>query len=901
MRVALLFGGPSPERGISLNSARSVADHLEGPGIELAELLYFDLACRAYPVSRPLLYSNTPDDFDFKLPSAMLPLEPIELAARLRTCDLAFPAMHGAFGEDGGVQRLMEESGVPYVGSSPEACAVAYDKHLSAGALSESGIRTVPHVLVSAGDDRDAVADALAGLVPPRSVVVSKPVAGGSSLGVVVHRPEGDLVGGVLAGAARFGQVIVQPWVEGTEVTTVVIEGPAGPVALPPVEVELRERSGCGHQILAYRHKYLPSEDSRYHCPPRFSAEVVEAVRATAERAFSVLGLRDFARIDSWLLPDGAVMVSDVNPVSGMEQNSFLFVQAAQAGMTHRDVLRLVVSRAADRCGVPVPLERWRAGAGGVVPVPAEQLRAFGGRGQAQAYRGVWEGRAEADRRTGQSGMEAGRGAWEDRAETDPAGAGGGQRERVVVLFGGATAERQVSVLSGTNVWLKLLHSPRFEPVPALLDRDGRVWRLSYPVALRHTAEEIAAACEEAGTSLASTRRIAADVRRRLALSDWQCSLGDALPEKLSLEELVAGATFVFNALHGGPGEDGTLQARLDALGVAYNGSGPEASSLAMDKELTGRAVVAAGIPGVSSAPRLRVDLRRADLPVADPKALRVDLRRADLPVADPKALWAEAVATCGTSRLVVKPLADGCSAGVVPLSGETELAAYLEHLRRGDTRVGAGTFSSLSVDQVVELPPEGVGSLLLEAFVETDQVRVVADPGGTTRLSWEPTGGGWVEVTVGLIGPAGGLRALPPSMTIATAGVLSLEEKFMGGTGVNITPPPAPPLGRFRPEALQAVRRRVEAVGEALGIEGYARIDAFVQVDSGEVVVIEANTLPGLTPSTVLYHQALAEDPPMYPRQLLEAIIELGRSRRGVLAGAGGAAGAAGVAGGWR
>lgn len=122
-----------------------------------------------------------------------------------------------------------------------------------------------------------------------------------------------------------------------------------------------------------------------------------------------------------------------------------------------------------------------------------------------------------------------------------------------------------------------------------------------------------------------------------------------------------------------------------------------------------------------------------------------------------------------------------------------------------------------------------------------------------------------------------------------------------MGGTGVNITPPPAPPLGRFRPEALQAVRRRVEAVGEALGIEGYARIDAFVQVDSGEVVVIEANTLPGLTPSTVLYHQALAEDPPMYPRQLLEAIIELGRSRRGVLAGAGGAAGAAGVAGGWR
>ncbi|MST34907.1 hypothetical protein GHK86_19540, partial [Acidimicrobiaceae bacterium USS-CC1] len=226
-------------------------------------------------------------------------------------------------------------------------------------------------------------------------------------------------------------------------------------------------------------------------------------------------------------------------------------------------------------------------------------------------------------------------------------------RRPVVVLFGGTTAERQVSVLSGTNVWLKLLHSDRFEPRPALLDRDGDAWLLSYPTALRHTVEEIVAACEEAAGAGEATGRVAGDVRRRLALEPWQLSAGDDRPRKVGLEELVAAHGFVFNALHGGAGEDGTLQRRLDALGVAYNGSGPEASALAMDKERTGRAVVAAGIAGVTSAPR-----RRVGLP------------------ADPAAAWADAVEACGTATLVVKPLADGCSAGVVPLAGEGEWAA---------------------------------------------------------------------------------------------------------------------------------------------------------------------------------------------------------------------------------
>jgi D-alanine--D-alanine ligase len=803
LRVALLFGGPSPERGISLNSARSVADHLEGPGVVLEELIYFDGLARPYAVSRPLLYSNTPDDFDFKLSVSSDPLAPEQLAARLRRCDLAFPAMHGRFGEDGGIQALLDAVGVAYVGSGAAASAVAHDKYLAHRRLEAAGIVTVPGSLVTDADDLAAVAAAIEEVAVAEGPVVSKPASGGSSLGVTVHRERGVAASEIVAEAGEHGRVVVQPWVDGTEFTTVVIDGPDGPVALIPVEIELRSPSDP-HQILSYRHKYLPSDDTRYHCPPRFDPAVVDRIRSVAERTFTALGLSDFARIDGWLGPGGDVVVSDVNPISGMEQNSFLFIQAAQAGMTHRDVLRLIVERACARTGVAVPVAAWR----------------------------------------------------EDRPPVD--------REPVAVLFGGATAERQVSVLSGTNVWLKLLHSATYEPQPALLDPDGTVWLLSYPVALRHTVEEVIAACRDAGSGTGATDRLAADIRDRLRLEPWQRTAGPARPGHVDFETFASGRSFVFNALHGGAGEDGTLQRELERRGIAYNGSGPDASAIAIDKYATGRVVAEAGEAGIATADRVLVEL------AAGGAALDAD------------AVWSDATAACRTAALVVKPMADGCSAGVVPLSDAGEFATYLEHLTGRRTRIGPGHFSRLGAEQIVEMPTTATSALLLEAFVETDRVVVVpgSQTGAASRLAWTATGGGWVEVTVGVLGPRHAMRALNPSMTIATAGVLSLEEKFMGGTGVNITPPPGPPLGRVSGAGVERARRHIEVVADRLGLEGYARIDAFMHCERGDIIVIEANTLPGLTPSTVLYHQALAEDPPLYPAQLLERIIELGFER---------------------
>jgi D-alanine--D-alanine ligase len=812
LKVALLLGGPSEERGISLNSARSVADHLEGDGVAIEAIVYFDTTQQAHQIDRKMLYSNTPSDFDFKLSRIARPLTDHELSEILRSSDIAFPVMHGKFGEDGTVQALLERIGVPYVGSSPSACRVAYDKYLAHRALRAAGLATVPSVLYSEAAPDGSALDEDRRAVGEAATVVVKPTAGGSSLGVTVLAAEGEpadyLPAQIRAACSQYGSVVVQPFVDGTEFTTVVVQGAQGPVALLPVEVEFRDPDPAS-QIFSFRHKYLPSDDTRYHCPPRHGDDVAAAVRATAEAAFRTLDLRDFARIDCWLDADGRILISDVNPISGMEQNSFLFIQAAEVGMTHADILRLILSAACQRTGLDAPAELWRT----------------------------------ADARTG--------------------------RTRIPVLFGGETAERQVSALSGTNVWLKLVRSQRFEPVAYLLENETTVWELPYSLALRHSVEQIIDGCHQADSAEQRRIRLADEVAASLSLKPWQRRVRAGVPRRLSLDEFLTESDFVFLGLHGGIGEDGTLQRMLDERGIGYNGSGPEASALCMDKYATGRRLAGHEAEGISTAKKLR-------------------FAPSDEALTDEDRMWAYLVAECGSPKIMVKPLADGCSAGVVPLASAKELRVYLDAVRSGATRLEMGQFGGVADNQVVG-PPNSSTDLIFEQFVITDDVAVVDAEHGKdepAELRWgKKTDVGWIEVTVGVLGAAGEMRALSPSLTIARKGVLSVEEKFMGGTGINITPPPSPPLGRVEPGAVARTQQLVSRVANLLGIRGYARIDAFMNRNTGDIIVIEANSLPGLTPSTVLYHQALEERPAVYPREFLETLIDLGFEARALAA----------------
>lgn len=787
MRIAVICGGPSAERGISLNSARSVMDQLSPLGHDIVPI-YCDTQKRFYRLLPSQLYSNTPSDFDFKLKHTAKPLTDSEFIEECRKTDLVFPAIHGAFGEDGELQEWLERNRIPFVGSPSSACRLMFDKAKANQHMARHGFATLPNTRIS-GNDSDAeahkkISDFLRRNHIEKAVV--KPSNGGSSLGVATVTNADDAVVKArhILDNKMGDEALIEPFCEGQEFTVVVLENESGqPVALIPTEINL-----TGGDIFSFRHKYLPTCHVDYHCPPRFSDELIGNIRCAAEVLFSFFGMRDFARLDGWLFPDGRVVFSDFNPISGMEQNSFLFIQASRLGLTHSDTLGQIVNRAATRYAISK---------------------------NSQAI-----------------------------AETKSPTA-----TNIRVLFGGATAERQVSLMSGTNVWLKLRHDSNCKPEPYILTADNHVWHLPYGYTLNHTVEEIFAHCAEAESITARLKVLAPPLRQRLGLSP----LPDTpQPRRMTLDEFCEEArdenAFVFIGLHGGDGENGNLQAILEKYDLPHNGSGVAASKLCMDKDKTGDAVRSVGDPLLLSAPKISFTLESN--PVA-------------------ATLWQEAKQKFGTEDILIKPQADGCSAGVARISAAAELDVYLKALTQKQAVLPPDTLKHQP--QAIELPVHA-DQLIIEPFIVTDTIHVE-----NLELIYRQTTG-WIELTVGVLEDAGRYHALSPSITVAQNAVLSLEEKFQGGTGVNLTPPPE---SIFSAKQIILIKEKIEKTAKALGIEGYSRIDIFFNVRTDQTMVIEANSLPGLTASTVIFHQALAEHPPMIPRAFLAKLVALGLDRR--------------------
>lgn len=783
LKIALMCGGPSLEKGISLNSARSVLDHLAASDIEILPI-YLDTQKKAYQISVSQLYSNTPSDFDFKLQQTATPLTDVSLLQVLKSVDIVFPVMHGPFGEDGELQSFLERHQIPFVGSGAAACGRAFDKYNSNVFIYENGFFTRPSMVVEFGAVDFRVIQSFFDLHAITRAVV-KPANGGSSIGVFSVATPAETLEKVkfLFDKKMTRRVVIEPFAQGVEFTTIILENRFKlPVALPPTEIETDYTQ---HQIFDFRRKYLPSHQVTWHCPPRFDNQVIEKIQAQAEQIFALFGMRDFARFDGWVLPDGNIWFCDFNPISGMEQNSFLFQQASRIGMTHTNILRFVLENACRRYSIPFP--------------PFEK-------------------------NTKKS------------------------RKPVQVLFGGAVSERQVSLMSGTNIWLKLRGSSLYKPQPFLLDAEGYVWKLPYHLALNHTVEEITENCKNYPCAKALLESFEQRARFKLGLLEEKDTEEFFEPQRMTLESFMKDSTFIFSGLHGGAGEDGTLQALFAKNNLPFNGSDARVSRHCMDKWVTAESIRTWAHPGVS-AMRGRALETEVLLSMSDTALDQ---------------LWTEVQRDFTADTCILKPRTDGCSTGIVHLYNALDFRQYVALLRIGATFIPKNTFKNQS--EIIDMPPIRPSGLLIEKFIETDKLSVKNNILGHTPQT------GWVEMTVGVLQDLNGaIRALSPSITIAEGEVLTVEEKFQGGTGVNITPPPTSLMSE---EALTRVKGHIQALATHIGISGYARIDTFVQLATGDLQVIEINTLPGLTPSTVFYHQGLCENPPLYPQQLLEQLI---------------------------
>ncbi len=777
MKIALLCGGPSLERGISLNSARSVMDHLESTDIEIVPI-YFDHKKKPYQISTGQLYSNTPSDFDFKLQETGKPLSLKSLLNLLRKVDIVFPVMHGAYGEDGTIQAYLEKNHIPFIGSPSVACKKAFDKYRANELIKEQGFYVLPSTVLKiyANDHRKIIDDFFKKNNLKRVIV--KPASGGSSIGVFSANSVDEALEATesIFSKRMDTRVVIEPFAEGIEFTIILLENRFNQaVAILPTEIEVDYKE---NQFFDFRKKYLPTRHVTYHCPPRFSNEVIEKIQIQAEQLFSVLGMRDFARFDGWVFPDGNIWFSDFNPISGMEQNSFLFQQSSRIGFSHRELLSFILKNACRRNNIPLPKEN------------------------KQIVKG----------------------------------------KDLAVLFGGNTAEKQVSLMSGTNVWLKLRTSKIYNPIPYVLGFENDVWELPYGLILNHTVEEIIENAQRGAKDMVRLKFLTEKARYKLALKGDETSETSFAPRRYSLNEFIKKQKFIFLGLHGGMGEDGTIQRLLEKNKIKYNGSNSEVSHLCMDKFDTALAINKLKIPGVHTANQELVKVSE---------------------LKDSNVLWMQLLKKLKAKTIIVKPLADGCSAGIVRLFNAGDLSTYINLIKSGSSHIKPNTFKNQT--EIVDMPTGKVEELLFENFIETDSLKIKG-----AKLIYNKKSG-WIEVTTGVYGLQDKIKVMNPSITVAEGEVLSVEEKFQGGTGVNITPPPS---SIIRKNILKKIKEKLGKIAKGVGIEGYARIDTFVNTKTGDVSVIEINTLPGLTPSTVIYHQALAENPPMHPTQFLEQLI---------------------------
>ena len=336
----------------------------------------------------------------------------------------------------------------------------------------------------------------------------------------------------------------------------------------------------------------------------------------------------------------------------------------------------------------------------------------------------------------------------------------------------------------------------------------------------------------------------------KLSVEEGELSQPWFMPKRMTLAQFIKQSDFVFTGLHGGIGENGTLQKMLSDAKKPYNGSGAEASMLCMNKFETGSLVKKMNAEGIHSAEKKLVELSHF-------KSFKP---------ADYKAYWKSLTLSLGSNTIIVKPVGDGCSAGIARLFSSTDLEKYIYFASKKAQVIPEGTLKGQH--GMIEMPTVEMKKALFEQFITTDKIRVIDG-----KLKWQELTD-WIEITMGVLEENGKMKALAPSLTVALGNILSLEEKFQGGTGINITPPPQP---HVKPSAIKKAQARMELVAKKLGIRGYARIDAFMHRKSGELIIIEANSTPALTPSTVIYHQALEEHPQIYPTKLLEKIVEAG------------------------
>ncbi len=289
-KVAMLYGGRSTEREVSLRSGAGCAEALRSRG-----------------------YDVTPVDVD------------LQVAAQLREmkAEVAFVSLHGRWGEDGSIQGLLESMGIPYTGSGVLASALGMDKVFSKLLFRDEGLDVVEYRVFP----REKAAHVAVGDLPFGLPAVVKPAGEGSSVGVHIVREAEALAAACQDAAAYKGDIIVERFVKGMEVNVAVLDRKAlGAIEIVP-----------SREFYDYVAKYTPGT-TQYFYPPRLPPEHLKRLHAAAEKAHLALGCDGATRVDFIVPPDGTPYILELNTLPGMTATSLVPKISAGNGISFADL-----------------------------------------------------------------------------------------------------------------------------------------------------------------------------------------------------------------------------------------------------------------------------------------------------------------------------------------------------------------------------------------------------------------------------------------------------------------------------------------------------------------------------------------------------------------------------------
>lgn len=308
-KIAVLMGGRSLERDVSLASGKRVCDALAAAGYNVLPL---DITAELVPTLR----SERPD--------------------------AAYIALHGTYGEDGTVQSVLEFLGIPYTGPGVVSCALTWDKSVTKRLCAENGIDTPAWITLSASAFKEMGAataiDAMGAAVGGFPVAV-KPARQGSALGLHRCDAQEGLADALLDALGYDTAAIVERWIDGTEIAVSVLGEGDSVEVLPPVEIVPRG------EIYDFAARY-DSDATDFYAPARFSDGVAAAAMEIAARVHRLCDCRDLSRVDMVVDAEGRPWVLEVNASPGMTETSLLPMAAKAAGMSFQDVVSRAVESA---------------------------------------------------------------------------------------------------------------------------------------------------------------------------------------------------------------------------------------------------------------------------------------------------------------------------------------------------------------------------------------------------------------------------------------------------------------------------------------------------------------------------------------------------------------------------